>query len=200
MLVAVCCVPHQSWTNLAESCMPILNFALQYVVLDRKVMDVQYETAVSKVLLSLHERKLQTESPRFVSSILSPWNQSLLHWIVSFMDELEEESVTTHDLAVEVFFSTIHAVHPSVDASMLTKAVWEMQGLCCHCKSDHYSFQVKRCTSSLVMLCRAFCTGFREHLFLPTLCQQLIICTTSHLVMCTVKSLLNKADHPELAR
>ena len=38
MIVAVRCAPHQSWTNLAERCMSILNLALQNVALQRESM------------------------------------------------------------------------------------------------------------------------------------------------------------------
>ena len=49
MIVAVRCAPHQSWTNLAERCMSILNLALQNVALQRESMPEEFEKCASDV-------------------------------------------------------------------------------------------------------------------------------------------------------
>ena len=46
---AVRCAPHQSWTNLAERCMSILNLALQNVALQREMMSEDLEKYASDV-------------------------------------------------------------------------------------------------------------------------------------------------------
>ena len=70
MIVAVRCAPHQSWTNLAERCMSILNLALQNVALQRESMPEEFEKCASDVSSLSELRNLASSKPEFKAAYL----------------------------------------------------------------------------------------------------------------------------------
>lgn len=70
MIVAVRCASHQSWTNLAERCMSILNLALQNVALQREPMSEVLEKCVSDVSTLSHLRGLVSSKSEFKAAYL----------------------------------------------------------------------------------------------------------------------------------
>ena len=70
MIIAVRCAPHQSWTNLAERCMSILNLALQNVALQRESMPEEFEKCASDVSSLSELRNLASSKPEFKAAYL----------------------------------------------------------------------------------------------------------------------------------
>ena len=165
MIVAIRCAPHQSWTNLAERCMSILNLALQNVALQRESMSPDFEKKVSDVSTLSDLRSLLSNKSDFQAAYLNSMQPviDLLNNRFSRM-KLKESRISTYTGAsesdIQAMFEEILQIDHSLEADKLVKKElkkcedWKLF-VANHCKSTHYSFQVKKCTSQECSYCQS---------------------------------------------
>lgn len=161
MLVAVRCAPHQSWTNLAERCMSILNLALQNVALERRVTESEMEKLAQKAS-SMGDLR-EVGNPEFKQAFLDSM-QPVIHLLNQRFSrmKLKGEKFVTHSAATEsqilAYFSEIHQIDPTLSLGKLTQSDLKKSSswnafVKQHCKCSHYSFQVKKCLDTTCSYC-----------------------------------------------
>lgn len=108
MVVAVRCAPHQSWTNLAERCMSILNLALQNVALQRDLMSEELEKYVSNVSTLSELRSLASSKPEFKTAYLRSMQPCCVH-CESSDDLVDDREVKHKDNIIQSDLSVVNA-------------------------------------------------------------------------------------------
>ena len=169
-----------SWTNLAERCMSILNLALQNVALQRESMSPDLEKKISDVSTLSDLRSLLSNKSDFQEAYLKSMQPviDLLNDRFSRM-KLKESRISTYTGASEndirTMFEEILQIDHSLEADKLVKNElkkcddWK-SFVSNHCKSTHYSFQVKKCNSQECSYCQSNppqTPGFADIHFLP---------------------------------
>lgn len=180
MIVAVRCAPHQSWTNLAERCMSILNLALQNVALHREPMAENLEKCASDVSTLSDLRGLQSTKPDFKDAYLRSMQPviDLLNGRFARM-KLKESPLSTYTGAsesdIQEMFNEVLLIDSTLQIDKLVqkelKKANEWQSFIAnHCKCSHYSFQVKKCTRVDCLYCQSNpiqTPNFNQVYFLP---------------------------------
>ncbi len=173
MIVAGRCAPHQSWTNLAERCMSILNLALQNVALQRESMPEELEKCVNS-------RGLVSSKPEFKAAYLKSMQP-----VIDLLNDqfartkLKESTFRTftgaNESDIQQMFDEVLQIDNTLQIDKLVKkelkkAVDWQSFVAKHCKFPHYSFQVKKCTSVDCLYCQSNPTqtpDFDQIHFLP---------------------------------
>ena len=164
MVVAVRCAPHQSWTNLAERCMSILNLALQNVALQRESMSEEFEKYASDVSTLSELRSTASSKPDFKTAYLSSMQPviDLVSGRFARM-KLKGPSFNTYAGASESdinrMFEQILQIDRSIERDKLVKKELQKASdwksfVDKHCKYSHYSFQVKKCSMEDCLYCQ----------------------------------------------
>ena len=165
MIVAVRCAPHQSWTNLAERCMSILNLALQNVALHRESMPEELEKCASDVSTLSELRGLASSKPEFKAAYLRSM-QPVIDLLNNRFTrtKLKESPLSTYTGAneseIQEMFDEVLQIDTTLQADKLVqKELKKAEGwklfVTKHCKCSHYYFQVMKCTSSLCLYCQS---------------------------------------------
>ena len=168
MLVAMRTCPTQSWTNVAERVMSILNLALQHCATERDLMDPQYEKIRKSKnnMTQLREAATKNQSLRNAfSNSMKPVKQLLTDRFESMKlkDRNVKCSAAASEEQIKNFFELMQQrIHPSISFEALNNAsLSKISEYRCfveeHCLSTSYLFQIKKCGQDEC----GFCTPIR---------------------------------------
>ena len=163
MLVAVRTCPGQSWVNLAERCMSLLNLCLQGVALMRDKAADEFEQKIVKQTTMQEMRSLAGKCVGLkeafgasIKPVIDLLNQHFKR--MKLKGEPMVAAVGAEDEEIDKFFSTIALIDETLEVNKLRKA--DLEGaeefakfFREHCKPTNYTFQVKKCLSSDCVLC-----------------------------------------------
>ena len=157
MLLAMRTCPTQSWTNMAERVMSVLNLALQNVSTEREKIEDHF-----KEMIKWKNNMTKLCDPAAVEpSLKVAFQQCMLPVKTLLADRFESMKIKEHyiksfpaatDEEIQTFFSIIHQmINPDIEIdnlndSALSKSESYVQFLQKHTLSTTYTFQIKKCT------------------------------------------------------
>ena len=146
--------PTQSWPNLAERVMSILNIALQNVSLERDSMDDNNEKLISQNT-SMAKLRSATEDNLNFKEAFQRSMENVISLVGSRFEcmNLKEEAVNCHeacdDVKVGAFFDYLRVIDENIDKNKVTVAELirlekYSKFLEDHCCLTTYTFQIKK--------------------------------------------------------
>ena len=151
MLIAVQTAPGNSWMNVAECVMPVLNLAMQNVALEQPRMSPQMEswlkwksTMAEVRSSSKHFPRLKVEYKASMEGVVNLLSSRFRRITLKINGLMTYEHVKEID--VDSFFQNIHTIDPSLESDALkcqdlTKFVKFTEFAASHCKATQ-SFQI----------------------------------------------------------
>ena len=163
MLVAIRTCPYQSWRNLAERVMSVLNLALQNVSLSRKRMEDHFESMVQNKS-TLGDLRAVLESN---FELRAGYRDSMDEPIRALADrframKLKDEPISVNFPAtgddITDMVENIRFIEPSISEEDLSSAAFNnspalKKFVDSHCHSSHYAFQIKKCLDPSCYYC-----------------------------------------------
>ena len=164
MLIAVRTAPGNSWTNIAERVMPVLNLALQNVALERSKMSSQMEFLIkSKSIIAdvhssaQHFPQLKTEYKESMEEVVNLLNSRFRRMTLKGNQLTTYEGVKEND--VHSFFQCIHTIDATLEQDALRsqdlrKCVKFKEFVATHCKATQYTYQIRKCSGEKCTYCQ----------------------------------------------
>lgn len=154
-LCAMRTCPTQSWTNLAERVMSILNIALQHCALEREKLSGQLEDIVKKCNNMNKLREEAEENPELKKAFTTSM-QSVISLVEGRFEsmKLKENNIqcakSCDDAAIDSFFQCLSKIDENIDKEKLTVAdLAKLESytnfVSEHCKATTYTYQIRKC-------------------------------------------------------
>ena len=166
MLVALRTAPNNSWMNLAERVMPVLNLALQHCALCRDSMQENSEKKMRNKGCMTAVRNLAESDPLFKEEFIESV-ASVIESVNSRFERMKIKGVPIKtgiglsDAVIECLLQPLRGVvgedgfTAKSSAKDLRKCSKLMAFLADHSKCGHYLFQLRKCTSDSCAYCIA---------------------------------------------
>lgn len=162
-LAAVRTCPGQSWINLAERCMSLLNLCLQGVALMREKTTEEFERKIASYN-TMKELRSAADKNHDLKEAFSTAMEPVIDLLNQRFErmKLKGENMVAYkgmpEQALDEFFATVAVIDSTLESTKLRKADLEsakqfsefVKG---HCKSTHYTFQIKKCVSPDCRMC-----------------------------------------------
>ena len=174
-LCAMRTCPTQSWTNLAERVMSILNIALQHCALERDKMSAALEDLMKKCKNIGKVRSEAEDNAELKDAFLSSLEnvQSLV------ADRFERMMLKDNQIVcpkpcdendILAFFESLKKIDDNVEidklnAACLTKLEAYSQFVTDHCIATSYTFQIRKCKTSTCRYCSEHPVRLNEDVF-----------------------------------